>query len=215
MRFRRTLLSLIAAALAVAGCRALRPIDPNAPDREAVSEATPSTDTTVAVVPLPAPDPRRREIGSVNDRTISAMLLASNNTDISYARMVPPRSQRDDVRRYAQRMLTDHNGINALITELLTKRGWTAEENTASLDLRDESASRRHVMRDLSGFPFDSAYATNEISYHRRFLELIDQTMIPRARNDDLKALLMNVRPAIAAHLAHAEQLWASVMTRK
>jgi putative membrane protein len=70
-------------------------------------------------------------------------------------------------------------------------------------------------MRDLAGFVFDSAYVTNEISYHRRFLELIDNTMMPRARNSELKELLMNVRPAVAAHLAHAEQLWANVMTRK
>jgi putative membrane protein len=217
MRLRRTLLSLFAASLAAAGCRALRPIDPNAPSAEAVSETPPSGDTAAGVVPPPPipTDPRRRDIGSVNDRTISAMLLASNNTDISYARLVPSRSERDDVRRFAQRMLTDHTGINALITELLTKRGWVPEENTASLDLRDESANRRDAMRNLSGFSFDSAYASNEISYHRRFLELIDQTMIPRARNGDLKTLLMNVRPAVAAHLAHAEQLWANVMTRK
>jgi putative membrane protein len=220
MRLRRTLLSLVAVSLSLlAACRAFRPIDPNAPTpAEAAEEAPPPSDTVVAptAIPLPPPDdPRSRKIGSVNDRTISAMLLASNNTDMSYARLVPSRSERDDVRRYATRMLTDHNGMNALVTELLGKRGWTPEENTASLDLRDESAARRDALRDLNGFTFDSAYVTNEISYHRRFLELIDNTMIPRAGNDDLKTLLMNVRPAVAAHLAHAEQLWANVMTKK
>jgi putative membrane protein len=220
MRLRRTLLSLVAVSLTLVGCRAFRPIDPHAaaPESAVIDEPAPNLDTvaTPAAVPLPPPeDPRSREIGKVNDQTITAMLLASNNTDISYARLVPPRSQRDDVRRFAQRMLTDHAGINALVTELLGKRGWTPEENIASLGLRDESADRRDVMRDLAGFVFDSAYVTNEISYHRRFLELIDNTMMPRARNSDLKELLMNVRPAIAAHLAHAEQLWANVMTRK
>lgn len=220
MRLCRTLLPLVAVSLTVGGCRAFRPIDPHAgaPEAAAVEAPAPSADTvaTPAAIPLPPPDdPRSREIGKVNDQTISAMLLASNNTDISYARLVPSRSQRDDVRRFAQRMLTDHGGINALVTELLGKRGWTPEENTASLDLRDESAARRDAMRDLAGFVFDSAYVTNEISYHRRFLELIDNTMVPRARNGDLKELLMNVRPAVAAHLAHAEQLWANVMTKK
>jgi putative membrane protein len=225
MRLRRTLLSLVAVSSLASGCRYFRPIDPNAPSPSAQPEPVaevpapaPSADTA-AVQAAPPPevpvDPRRREIGRVNDRTITAMLLASNNTDISYARLVPARSERDDVRRFAQRMLTDHNGVNALVTELLAKRGWSPEDNTASLDLRDESAGRRDAMRDLSGFAFDSAYTTNEISYHRRFLELLDNTMIPRARNDELKGLLMNVRPAVAAHLAHAEQLWANVMTKK
>jgi putative membrane protein len=219
MRLCRTLLPLVALSSFASGCRAFRPINPNAePAAEPTAEAaaTPTADTATPAVALPPPeDPRHRDVGKVNDRTISAMLLASNNTDISYARLVPPRSQREDVRRFAQRMLTDHNGINALVTELLAKRDWTAEENNASLDLRDESAANRDAMRNLTGFAFDSAYATNEISYHRRYLELIDNTMVPRARNGDLKALLMNVRPAIAAHLAHAEQLWVNVMTKK
>lgn len=223
MRIRRTLLPLVAISVLSFGCRAFRPIDPHAPRGEAQPEAVveappPSADSAMpqAVPPPPVEtDPRHVELGSVNDRTISAMLLASNNTDISYARLVPSRSQRDDVRRFAQRMLTDHNGVNALVTELLAKKGWTPEENKKSLDLRDESAGRRDAMRDLSGFAFDSAYAANEISYHRRFLELLDDTMIRRARNDELKTLLMNIRPAVAAHLAHAEQLWTSVMTRK
>jgi len=220
MRLRRTVLSLVVLPGLIFACRAFKPIDPNAPSpqADAVAEAPPpSADTSPAVPPPPdiPLDPRFKDPGTVNDRTITAMLLASNNTDISYARLVPSRSQRDDVRAFAQRMLTDHGGVNALITELLANRGWTPEENKASLDLRDHSAERRDAMRDLSGFSFDSAYASNEISYHRRFLELIDNTMVPRARNDDLKTLLMNVRPAVAAHLAHAEQLWANVMRRK
>jgi putative membrane protein len=223
MRIRRTLLSLVAVSSLSSGCRLFRPIDPYArPENqpEAVADTAPTAQSAdsaaVQAAPVPIPvDPRRREIGKVNDRTIAAMLLASNNTDISYARLVPSRSERDDVRRFAERMLTDHNGVNALITELLAKREWTAEENVASLNLRDESAARRDAMRDLSGFTFDSAYTTNEISYHRRFLELLDNTMIPRARNNDLKGLLTNIRPAVAAHLAHAEQLWANVMTKR
>jgi putative membrane protein len=218
MRPGRTVLLLVLAA-SVGGCRLFRPIDPNAPSPESTAEATPSADTAATATPAPVilaePDPRSRDIGSVNDRTISAMLLASNNADIFYARLVPARSQREDVKAFASRMLTDHAGVNALVTEMLAKTDMTAEDNNASLGLRDETSARRDILRDLSGFAFDSAYVTNEISYHRRFLESIDNVMIPRARKDEVKSLLATVRPAVAAHLAHAEQLWTNVMTKK
>ena len=41
-------------------------------------------------------------------------------------------------------------------------------------------------------------------------LDAIDQTLIPNAKNAELKALLEQTRPAIAAHLAHAKQIQAS-----
>ena len=84
-----------------------------------------------------------------------------------------------------------------------------------SLDMRDESATRRDAMRDLTGFAFDSAYITNEVSYHQRFIAVIDNVMLPAVRNAELRSLLTSVRPAVAAHLAHAEQVWANVMSRR
>ncbi|MEX2153603.1 MAG: DUF4142 domain-containing protein [Gemmatimonadaceae bacterium] len=213
MLYRRTLLCL--ALSFAASCQLFRPIpespEPSASPAPARAErpapSAPSTPSTQA--------PRVRGTGSVSDANIAAMVLASNNTDISYARLVPSRAQRDDVKEFGQRMLTDHVGVNSLVTELLRKLDLAAEDNTASLDMRDESANRRDAMRDLSGFAFDSAYMTNEVSYHQKFLASIDNVMLPSARNADLRALLMSVRPAVAAHLAHAELVWANVMAKK
>ncbi len=39
----------------------------------------------------------------------------------------------------------------------------------------------------------------------------MDKVLIPGASNAELKALLMKVRPAFVAHLAHARQLQASL----
>jgi putative membrane protein len=166
-------------------------------------------------VPVAMPAPRRTEIGPVNDATISAMVLASNYTDISYAKLVPARAERADIREFARRMLTDHTGVNQLVQDLLVKLDLTPRDNIASLDLRDESAESRDIMRELSGYAFDSTYIENEVRYHAKFLAALDDIMIPRARNADLHTLLTNVRPAVAAHLAHAEQVRANVLSKR
>lgn len=215
MSFRSGMRVVATLVVLTAGCRLLRPIPEN-PETEPVAEAeqqpmvTPSP-TPSATVSAPLPE----RVGKLGDGNVAAMLLASNNTDISYARLVPSRASRDDVMQFAQRMITDHLGVNALLTETLAKIDLAPDDNMASLDMRAESAAARDAIRDLSGFAFDSAYITNEVSYHRRFLASLDNIMIPAARNDELKSLLTSVRPAVAAHLAHAEQVWANVMARR
>jgi putative membrane protein len=186
--------------------------------------APPVSAPPAVVTPVPAPVqapftpsmpisvPRRSDL---KDSHVAALLLASNNTDISYARLVPSRAQRDDVRKFAERMLTDHTGVNGLVTDLLRKLDLAPEENGMSLDMRDESANKRDIMRELSGFTFDSTYMENEVAYHQKFLATLDNVMLPSARNGELRNLLSTVRPAVAAHLAHAEQTRANVLAKK
>ena len=201
---RRVLLAFTAVGLLTSGCRFFRPVNPNAP-------AT----TTSAATPAPQQPARAQSPGRVTDANIAAMVLALNNTDISYARLAPARAEREDIRKFAERMLTDHTGVNQLVTNLMTTLDLEAEDNVASLDMRDESAEKRDLMREMSGYRFDSTYIENEISYHRKFLAQIDNVLLPAARNAELKGLLTAVRPAVASHLAHAEQVRADVLAKK
>lgn len=198
----RRLFLVATLTLAAAGCRLFRPIDPGAPARGQ---------------PAPAAEQAARARGAerVTDANIAAMVLALNNTDISYARLVPSRAEREDIKRFAERMLTDHTGVNQLVTSLLQKLNLAAEDNLASLDMRDESAEKRDLMRELSGYQFDSTYIENEVSYHRKFLTSLDNVMLPSARNPELRSLLNALRPAVAGHLAHAEHVRADVIAKR
>jgi putative membrane protein len=222
MQSRRLVLSTVVLLLPAAfasACKMFRPIDPNAPKPAAKAETTtPAASANTKAAPTKAPPKQlsaREQRSGLNDARIAAMVLAANNTDISYARLVPSRAERPDVKDFGQRMLTDHTGVNTAVNDLLTKLNVTPEDNQASLDFRDESANRRDEMRELMGYAFDSTYIENEVSYHVKFLATIDSVLIPAARNKDLKALLTSVRPAVAAHLAHAEQVRANVRSKR
>ena len=210
MFVRRSALILVSVASVVTGCRLFRPVNPNVPKNQPAAKT--------ADQPMQASGnaaPSRKDIGPVSDANIAAMVLASNNTDISYARLVPSRGERADVKEFATRMLSDHTSVNQLVTDLLKKLDLTPVDNVASLDMRDESANKRDLMRELSGYAFDSTYIENEVAYHQKFLASIDNVMLPRARNTQLRDLLTSVRPAVAAHLAHAEQVRANVLSKK
>jgi putative membrane protein len=147
------------------------------------------------------------------DGNIAAIFLAANSTDISYAQvaLTPTHATADPVIAFAKRMLSDHSGLNQAATQLLGKTNIPAEDNSISLNFRDESAAKRDTLREEHGAQFDSAYMANEVRYHTRLLTVLDSLLIPSARNKDLKLLLTTVRPAVAAHLEHAQRVQAGL----
>jgi putative membrane protein len=157
---------------------------------------------------VPAPEPAPAPL---TDANIAAIVVAANNADISYAQIAIAKASGPAVRAFAQTMLTDHNAVNKAAVDLVTKLGVTPEENVTSLDMRDHAASVRDRVRELTGAEFDKAYIANEVTYHRDLLQAIDAALIPGAKNAELKALLESTRPAVAHHLAMAEQLKAEL----
>jgi putative membrane protein len=149
--------------------------------------------------------------GGPSDANIAAIVLAANNTDISYAKLVPARAASPAIKDFALRMLTDHNAVNASLNDLLNRIDLTPEENTTSLDFRDESTTKRDLMRELEGRAFDSTYIANEVTYHTKLLASLDNVLIPNADNPQLKSVLTQIRPAVAAHLAHAQRVQSAL----
>jgi putative membrane protein len=113
-------------------------------------------------------------------------------------------------RRKAQGKRYD-SSVNEAALALAGKLNLEPEQNTLSLDLRDNAEEKRGMLRELSGTEFDIAYLENEISYHTTLLETIDSVLLPSARNEELRSLISAVRPAVASHLEHARQLRASL----
>ena len=151
----------------------------------------------------------------LSDADIIAIVLAANNTDLSYARLVPARARSADVKAFAQRMTNDHTILNTRITDIAQRNGIVPADNEISLDFRDRSAARRDILRELEGARFDSSYAANEIQYHTELLTALQNVLSPNARNAELQEFVANLRPAVTAHLTHAEQIRSALATRK
>lgn len=172
-----------------------------------------------APVAAPVAAPKRvaapvRPVKGPTDANIAAILLAANNTDISYGRIATSRAQTPAVKEYASQMIVDHAGVNRIVNDLLTRMMLNPEDNTASLEFRDESAAKRDQLHEATPRGFDASYMLNEVSYHTKLLASIDNTLLPSARSPEIRQLLTSLRPAVAAHLAHAEQVQAGLGAR-
>jgi len=150
----------------------------------------------------------------LTDANIAAVVVQANTADILYAELALAKSQTPAVREFATMTKRDHESVNEAAAALVTRLGLTPVDNALSFDLRDDADTKRLTLRDFEGFAFDSAYAANEIAYHTTLLAAMDSALIPSARNAELRDLLIAVRPAVAAHLAHAQTLSALLRRR-
>jgi putative membrane protein len=142
-----------------------------------------------------------------SDAEIAAIVVAANQVDIDAGKLASDKAQSADVRALAQRMVTDHNGANQQASALVQKLGVTPKSNATSESLAKGGEDNLKKLRGLSGLAFDQAYVSNEVTYHQAVIDALDQTLIPNAKNAELRALLVKVRPAFVSHLEHAKHL--------
>lgn len=145
----------------------------------------------------------------VTDAQIAAIVVAANQVDIDAGKFAAAKTSSDDVKAFANTMVTDHTAVNKSAVDLVTKLKVSPEENDTSRSLKAGGQENLTQLRDLSGKAFDKAYVDHEVAYHEQVINALDTVLIPNAQNAELKALLVKVRPAFEAHLGHAKHLQA------
>jgi putative membrane protein len=146
----------------------------------------------------------------VNDAQIASIVVTANKVDIDAGKLAVSRSTSEEVKAFARLMVTDHTGVNKSATDLAAKLKVTPQDNPTSQSLKADGEKNLAHLKTLKGTAFDKAYIDNEVAYHQQVVDAIDKTLIPGVTNEELKALLVKVRPAFVAHLEHAKRLQAS-----
>ena len=146
----------------------------------------------------------------VTDAQIASVVVTANQVDIDAGQLAKTRSTNEAVKAFAQLMVTDHTQVNKSAVDLAAKLKVTPEDNPISQGLKAEGEKNVANLKTLEGAAFDKAYIDNEVAYHQQVIAALDQTLIPGAANEELKALLVKVRPAFVAHLEHAKRLQSS-----
>jgi putative membrane protein len=148
---------------------------------------------------------------TVNDAQIASIVVTANQVDIDAGKLAAATSTNAEVKKFGQLMVTDHTGVNKLAVDLATKLKVTPQDNDTSKSLKAGGEKNVANLKTLKGAAFDKAYVDQEVSYHQAVIDALDKTLVPNATNDELKALLVKVRPAFVAHLEHAKRLQASL----
>ena len=97
--------------------------------------------------------------------------------------------------------------VNQKALALLDKLKVKPEDNDTSKSLAGAAAKKRQELSKLSGAAFDKAYAQNEVAYHQTVNGALETTLIPSAKNGELKNLLETGLKLFQEHQKHAEHL--------
>jgi len=141
------------------------------------------------------------------DPQIAAIVVTANQVDIDAGKLATTKASAAEVKDFAKLMVTDHTGVNKSATDLVHKLKVKPEDNPTSESLKKGGDDNLANLKKLKGGSFDKAYVDHEVAYHEAVIDALDKTLIPSAKNEELKALLVKVRPAFVAHLEHAKQL--------
>jgi putative membrane protein len=146
-----------------------------------------------------------------NDAQIAAIVVAANTADIDAGKLAESKSTNPEIKAFAKQMVFDHAGVNKQAVDLVTKLHVTPEANDTSKSLKKGGDENIASLKKLKGKALDKAYVEHEVAYHQSVIDALDKTLIPSAKNAELKNLLVGVRPAFVSHLEHAKMVQAGL----
>lgn len=143
----------------------------------------------------------------LNDAQIAHIAVTADNIDIAYAHLALAFSENSEVRRFAETMISDHSAVNAKAAALAQKLGLTPQDNEVSQQLTEQAKVKMDELSQKRGAAFDRAYTANELAYHEAVNAAVRDTLIPGAKNPELKKLLQSAVPIFLAHEEHVRRL--------
>ena len=142
-----------------------------------------------------------------NDAQIAHIVVTANQVDIDAGKLAQGKAKSKEVKDFAKQMVTDHTAVNKQAVALAKKLKVKPEDNATSQSLKKGGQDNIKNLKTMKGDAFDKAYVDQEVTYHQAVLNAIDNVLIPNAKNQELKDLIVKVRPAIDGHLQHAKMI--------
>jgi len=141
------------------------------------------------------------------DPQIAHIAYTAGNLDIAAGKQALAKSHNKAVRDFAQEMVRDHTAVNDKALALVKKLKVTPQDNPTSQALTKAADAERAKLAKMSGAAFDREYVNNEVAFHKTVNGALEKTLIPSAKNAELKSLLETGLKLFEQHQAHAEQV--------
>jgi len=145
------------------------------------------------------------------DPQIVGIVQTANRIDIDQARLALRKSTNPQVKEFANQMISDHTNLEKSVTDLANKLGAKEQTSDTAKQLKQQAAEESKKLNGLKGSDFDREYVSHEIAFHQAVIDAATNTLIPNAKNAELKSALQNAAPVLQGHLQHAQQLQQSL----
>jgi putative membrane protein len=146
-----------------------------------------------------------------SDSEITQIMETANTNEVDAGKLAMKKTTNADVKEFAGMMVKDHSGVVQETRDVEKKISVKPMKSVASKELDMDAKKNEKKLKGMKGSAFDKEYVNQMVADHQAVLNTIDQTLLPNAKSDDLKALITKIRPAVEAHLQHAKTLQAKL----
>jgi putative membrane protein len=144
------------------------------------------------------------------DQKMMREMAQSNLAEIETGKLALSKSQNDDVKKFAQRMIDDHTTAQKELAQVAQSKGVTLPTQP---DAKHQKMAKK--LGSLSGDDFDRMYMEQGgVGDHKKTDRLLKSAQSD-AKDPDLKALAGKTEPIVREHLTMAQQLHASAAGTK
>jgi putative membrane protein len=165
---------------------------------DAAPVAATTADTTPAAQPL------------LSDDQILQVVHTANQGEIAQAKLAKGKAQDARVKKLAAMMIKDHTAADHKAMALAKKLNGPTPSAT-STSLESDAQNNTTTLESESGADFDKGYVDTQVKEHQAVLDLIDQQLLPNAKDANVKTFVTGVRAKVAMHLQHARELQAAM----
>lgn len=145
------------------------------------------------------------------DGEIVSALEGINKGGMKTAKIAARKSMNPAVQQYAQQVMIDHRNAEKQLDQIRRKNNITLETPAVRRDMRAENTAARRRVNRLDGPAFDQAFLDEQISQQQQALQLIDNSLLKKTDNIDLRAYINNLRTLMEANFQKARQLRAAI----
>lgn len=138
---------------------------------------------------------------SSDDREFMTKAAHAGIAEVKAGKMALEKSENEDVRQFAQRMIDDHTKASDELKELAKNKGVTlpTEPNEDQKETADE-------LSKLSGDDFDSEYMDAQISDHETVIDFFEDE-VDSGSDSDVVAFAKKTLPTLKSHLEMAKKI--------
>lgn len=154
------------------------------------------------------------ESNAVSDGQIVAIAAAANDAEIEQAKVAHDKAKDPRVKKFAAMMIQDHTQAKQNQAELVARMSLAPNESSQSQEIATDSFDTLTKLRDADKNSFDMTYMDAQVNNHQMVLDLLDNLLIPNARNGELKKQLQDMRPTVDKHLTEARDIRQSLASK-
>ena len=152
-------------------------------------------------------DPVPPVAGTMSDAEVAGVVQVANEGEVSMGQTASQKATSEEVRAFAQMMVTDHNNALSQLRSFLSSNNMTPADTNESRNLRSAGQQTVTALNTYSGRAFDREYMRSQVEMHQWLLNALDNTLIPSTRSAGFRTWLQTQRSAVATHLDRARRI--------